>query len=88
MTTWQAKLKKATWAVFTGLFDADGWEGLYKAGKEFLWYLFVFVMRIVMILTFPVSIPILCVAYGKQEMARLKAREEIRMHLRPLSDRA
>lgn len=85
--TWQTTLKTAIWAIFTGLFDSKLYEGLYESGKNLLYYILVFVMRLAMLVLFPVGIAVVYYVLREHEKAKAKAREKMALHMRPLSDK-
>lgn len=63
--------KEACYAVFVGLADADLYLEAYSAIKTLVWVVTVVVVRLVMLVLFPVSIPLVLWLLVKKQKKRM-----------------
>ena len=72
-------LRYIAWQVSTGMFDRDIYLEAWKGARRFLYAVIAFVVRLIMLLTFPVSVPFLWGFFRIMEpinQKRRKARSE------------
>jgi hypothetical protein len=72
-------LRYIAWQVLTGLLDQDIYQEAWKGACQFLYAVTAFVVRLLMLLTFPVSIPFFWLFFRVMEpvnQRRRKARNE------------